>query len=119
MDCTQTSEESLPYTVEASFYDESTHPGQGLVYLTLRANDKSSYVWNNLASPPQISLKPVSGVVLHTGLGRAVLPKDTQDAIDAVIEGYCTLAADVETGRRGHRDVHLDDHDLFPVARCF
>ncbi len=60
-------------------------------------------------SPSLVKAVNATGVVLHTGLGRAVLPKDAQDAIDDVIEGYCTLAADIETGRRGHRDVHLDE----------
>jgi L-seryl-tRNA(Ser) seleniumtransferase len=60
-------------------------------------------------SPSLVKAVNASGVVLHTGLGRAVLPKDAQDAIGEVIEGYCTLATDIETGRRGHRDVHLDD----------
>ena len=60
-------------------------------------------------SPSLVKAVNASGVVLHTGLGRAVLSKDAQNAIDEVIEGYCTLATDVETGRRGHRDVHLDD----------
>jgi L-seryl-tRNA(Ser) seleniumtransferase len=50
-----------------------------------------------------------TGVILHTGLGRAVLPKIAREAIDEVIQGYCTLATDVETGKRGHRDVHLDE----------
>ena len=49
-----------------------------------------------------------AGVILHTGLGRAVLSKEAQDAINNVIESYCTLATDIETGRRGHRDIHLD-----------
>jgi L-seryl-tRNA(Ser) seleniumtransferase len=49
-----------------------------------------------------------SGVVLHTGLGRAVLPESARQAIAGVIEGYCTLATDLDTGRRSHRDVHLD-----------
>ncbi len=69
--CTQTSEESLPYTVEASIYNELAHPGQGMVYLTLKVDDKSGYVWNNLASPPQINLKPVSGVELEKNSIRA------------------------------------------------
>jgi L-seryl-tRNA(Ser) seleniumtransferase len=50
-----------------------------------------------------------TGIILHTGLGRAVLAKDAQDAIAEVAEGYCTLAIDAEAGNRGHRDVHLDD----------
>jgi hypothetical protein len=65
LDCTQMSEDSLPYTLEAAIYNEVAHPGQGMVYLTLKVDDKSGYVWNNLASPPQISLKPVSGVELE------------------------------------------------------
>jgi L-seryl-tRNA(Ser) seleniumtransferase len=49
-----------------------------------------------------------AGVILHTGLGRAVLSEDAREAIHRTSDGYCTLATDVETGRRGHRDVHLD-----------
>jgi hypothetical protein len=71
LDCSQTSEESLPYTVEASIYNEPAHPGQGMVYLTLKVNDKSGYVWNNLASPPVITLKPVAGVELEKNSIRA------------------------------------------------
>ncbi len=50
-----------------------------------------------------------TGVVLHTGLGRAVLPEAAIQSINDVIEGYCTLATSIETGRRGHRDGHLND----------
>ncbi len=59
-------------------------------------------------SPSLVKAVNASGVILHTGLGRAVLPKKAQEAINEVIAGYCTLAIDVETGRRSHRDVHLD-----------
>lgn len=59
-------------------------------------------------APSLVKAINASGVVLHTGLGRAVLPKDARDAIAEVVSGYCTLATDAETGKRGHRDVHLD-----------
>jgi L-seryl-tRNA(Ser) seleniumtransferase len=49
-----------------------------------------------------------TGVILHTGLGRAVLPDDAKEAVQRAADGYCTLATDAETGRRGHRDVHLE-----------
>jgi L-seryl-tRNA(Ser) seleniumtransferase len=49
-----------------------------------------------------------TGVILHTGLGRAVLSEDAREAIHKASDGYCTLATDIETGRRGHRDVHLE-----------
>ncbi len=50
-----------------------------------------------------------AGVILHTGLGRAVLSQKAIEAVHDVIKGYCTLATDIESGRRGHRDVHLND----------
>jgi L-seryl-tRNA(Ser) seleniumtransferase len=50
-----------------------------------------------------------TGIILHTGLGRAVLPKKAIEAINEVIKGYCTLAVDIETGQRAHRDIHLND----------
>lgn len=49
-----------------------------------------------------------SGVILHTGLGRAMLSAKAVDAINDVIRGYCTLAIELETGERGHRDSHLN-----------
>jgi L-seryl-tRNA(Ser) seleniumtransferase len=49
-----------------------------------------------------------SGVILHTGLGRAVIPQEALKNINRVTEGYCTLATDLETGQRGHRDSHLN-----------
>ena len=49
-----------------------------------------------------------TGVILHTGLGRALLSEDAREAIHRASDGYCTLATDIETGRRGHRDIHLE-----------
>lgn len=48
-----------------------------------------------------------SGIILHTGLGRAMLAQDAVSEINDVIRGYCTLAVDMETGQRGTRDAHL------------
>ncbi|MCJ7579192.1 MAG: L-seryl-tRNA(Sec) selenium transferase, partial [Candidatus Aminicenantes bacterium] len=49
-----------------------------------------------------------TGVILHTGLGRAVLPEEALKNIQDVSTGYCTLAIDMDTGQRGHRDTHLN-----------
>jgi L-seryl-tRNA(Ser) seleniumtransferase len=46
---------------------------------------------------------------MHTGLGRAAFPPAAQASLAEVAEGYSTLAADIETGRRSHRDNHLED----------
>lgn len=45
-----------------------------------------------------------TGVILHTGLGRAVFPECVVDSIIAELKGYCTLAIDPETGERVERD---------------
>ncbi len=55
-------------------------------------------------------LRPVinaTGIVLHTGLGRAPL---CDAAIEAIVEGasgYCNLEYDLDSGRRGRRTVHV------------
>jgi len=50
-----------------------------------------------------------TGVILHTNLGRAPLPKSALDAIAAVASGYSTLEYQVETGERGSRHSHVED----------
>src|SRR6478672_10212023 len=48
-----------------------------------------------------------SGVVLHTNLGRAVLPQGAIDHLREVSTGYSNLEFDLERGKRGKRDVHI------------
>ncbi len=45
-----------------------------------------------------------TGIILHTGLGRAVFSASVVDSILAELKGYCTLAVDVATGERAERD---------------
>ncbi len=65
--------------------------------------------------PPAGALTPAlngTGVILHTGLGRAVLSEAARRAVADVIEGYCTLEIDAGTGKRGSR------HDLVSGLLC-
>jgi len=48
-----------------------------------------------------------TGILMHSGLGRAVLSADARQALDEIALGYCTLALDLETGRRGQRDARV------------
>ena len=45
-----------------------------------------------------------TGIILHTGLGRAVFPATVVDSIQAELKGYATLAIDPDTGDRVERD---------------
>ena len=58
------------------------------------------------------SLRPVinaTGVVLHTGLGRAPLSAPAISAVVDAASGYCNLELDLVTGERGSRHVHLGE----------
>jgi L-seryl-tRNA(Ser) seleniumtransferase len=48
-----------------------------------------------------------TGILMHSGLGRAVLSEEARTALDEASCGYCTLALDIDTGRRGQRDRHI------------
>ena len=45
-----------------------------------------------------------TGIVLHTGLGRAVLPGKAIEAIEKELKGYAVVEVDRETGERTIRD---------------
>ena len=54
-----------------------------------------------------------SGVVLHTGLGRAVLAREAVETL-AALDGCCSLQIDLEEGVRGRRDAVVEEllHEL-------
>lgn len=45
-----------------------------------------------------------TGIILHTGLGRAVIPSGVLDSMMGELKGYCTLAVNRESGERAERD---------------
>lgn len=56
------------------------------------------------------SLKRVinaTGVILHTNLGRAPLSAESVRHIADIAFGYSNLEFDIQSGQRGHRDVHV------------
>ena len=48
-----------------------------------------------------------TGIVLHTGLGRAPISKKIIEQVSAKLEGYINLEFDLISGKRGHRQDHL------------
>jgi L-seryl-tRNA(Ser) seleniumtransferase len=50
-----------------------------------------------------------TGIILHTGLGRAIWPTCVVDDIHDDLKGYVTLAIDEQTGNRCERDTKVSD----------
>jgi len=68
-------------------------------------------VGRQLEQDSRPSLRPVfnlTGTVLHTNLGRALFPDEAVQDLVAVLTRPCNLEFDLDTGRRGDRDSHVE-----------
>lgn len=50
-----------------------------------------------------------TGVIIHTNLGRAPLSAPAQAAVAATADGYSNLELDLDSGRRGSRQAHVEE----------
>ena len=49
-----------------------------------------------------------TGVILHTGLGRAVLPRKALESIANELTAYCAVEMDLDSGKRGQRTTSVE-----------
>ncbi len=60
------------------------------------------------ARPSMRRVFNLSGTVLHTNLGRALLPPEAAAAAAAAMSQACNLEYDLDAGERGERDAHVE-----------
>lgn len=79
----------------------------------LEQNEILKLVEKKLGSYDQKKLHTLinaTGVVLHTNLGRAILCQSGIEAVQQVAANYSNLEFDLESGQRGSRYSHLEEH---------
>ena len=72
--------------------------------IVVRARDRIREAW----APQYRRAINATGIILHTGLGRAVLPAKAVRQIAEQLSGYSLLQVDTETGKRSRRDARIE-----------
>jgi L-seryl-tRNA(Ser) seleniumtransferase len=78
-----------------------SEPGQELL-------DRARELLAELQRPSLRRVLNATGVIVHTGLGRAPLAPAARDAVARAAEGYSNLEFDLSTGSRGSRHSHVE-----------
>ncbi len=69
--------------------------------------DSIEETYQKLFQPALCRVINATGIVLHTGLGRAVLPKEAMERVYSELDGYSILEVDHKTGERSEREQNV------------
>ncbi len=79
--------------------------------IDISAEQIAEMVAERVRSEYSQSVRPAinaTGIILHTGLGRAPLAQAAQRALALAVRNYCTLEIDIPSGKRGSRHEHVE-----------
>ncbi len=82
--------------------------GEGELPTTEKVREETLRLAGNLLQPSLRRVINATGVILHTGLGRAPLAEGARDAL-LEAAGYCNLEFELDEGIRGERNSHIRD----------
>jgi len=88
--------------------DRDTDPALHRASLLARAGEDLQRSAEEDERPSLMPVINATGVILHTGLGRAPLAPAAVQAIQLAAEHYCNLELDLESGTRGARLDHVE-----------
>ena len=80
--------------------------------LTMNRNEIINLILHNIQKFYQKDINSIingTGIILHTGFGRAPIKQNILRKVIKRIEGYSNLEFDLETGKRGNRLDHIRD----------
>ncbi len=104
---------SVVAAIQATIDAQRTAILSGAVSEPLDASEMLARAEHELLERSLPSLRRVinaTGIVLHTGLGRAPLSDAAIEAIVDAASGYSSLELDLRTGKRGRRNDHVVGH---------
>lgn len=97
-------------TIRCYFNELRKLPEKEINEETLAVEKLTEEIINQVERKMQPSLNQAvnaTGIILHTGLGRALLSEKAKEAISAVSDNFCNLEIETLSGKRGSRDMHL------------
>ena len=70
--------------------------------------DSAAEMLRDTVTPSLMRVINGIGIIIHTNLGRAILPESVLDHLKEIGSHYNCLEYDLERGGRGHRDLHAE-----------